>query len=58
VVWLMVDPDFRRRGIGRALLATLEASAWQSGERELVLETHADWSAAVRLYESFGYARG
>jgi GNAT superfamily N-acetyltransferase len=53
----MVSPEVRRRGVGRLLLATLEAAAWSQGERELTLETHADWSAALRLYEACGYAR-
>ncbi len=57
VAWLMVAPAFRKRGIARTLLATLEAAAWDAGERMLTLETHAAWTAAVRLYESVGYAR-
>lgn len=57
VAWLMVAPAYRKRGIARALLATLEAAAWEAGERTLTLETHAAWSAAVRLYESAGYKR-
>ncbi|MBA4019259.1 MAG: hypothetical protein C0483_19005 [Pirellula sp.] len=57
VAWLMVAPAFRKRGIARALLATLETSAWKGGERLLTLETHASWTAAVRLYESAGYVR-
>ena len=57
VLWLMVDPRYRRRGIGRALLTTLEQAAWDSGERRLTLETHAAWRDAVRLYERCGYER-
>ena len=57
VAWLMVAPAYRNRGIARALLATLEAAAWEAGERMLTLETHAAWTAAVRLYESAGYVR-
>lgn len=57
VAWLMVAPTHRNRGIARALLAALEAEAWKAGERTLVLETHAAWTAAVRLYESAGYVR-
>lgn len=57
VAWLMVAPAYRKRGIARALLATLETSAWEAGERTLMLETHAAWTAAVQLYESAGYRR-
>lgn len=55
IQWLMVDPTQRRRGIGRALIAVVEQAAWDSDERELSLETHADWREAIRLYEGCGY---
>lgn len=56
VQWLMVVPEAQRRGIGRLLLAVLEAAAWNMGARELTLETHASWSAAVRLYRACDYS--
>jgi len=55
--WLMVAPAHRRRGIGQALIAVVERAAWDAGERELVLETHADWHDALRLYERCGYRK-
>lgn len=55
VHWLFVAPAHRRRGIGHLLLATLEAAVWDSGERQIWLETHAAWREALRLYESLGY---
>jgi GNAT superfamily N-acetyltransferase len=54
--WLAVVPQWRRRGIGRLLIATLEAAAWDTGEREIHLETHAAWASALSLYKSVGYA--
>jgi GNAT superfamily N-acetyltransferase len=55
VHWLMVRPAWRRRGIGRLLMAHLEAAAWDAGRREIWLETHAAWEAAVKFYQSMGY---
>lgn len=56
VHWLMVDPDFRRRGIAKMLISHLECAACDDGWREVQLETHAGWSAAVAFYQSIGYA--
>jgi GNAT superfamily N-acetyltransferase len=56
VHWLLVEPVWRRRGIARLLMFHLEQAAWDAGWRELQLETHAGWSAAVAFYQSIGYA--
>ena len=55
VNWLMVDPVERGRGIAGLLLAALELAVWEEGGREVVLETHANWTRAVRCYCSNGY---
>jgi GNAT superfamily N-acetyltransferase len=55
VHWLCVLPGYRRRGIGRLLLAALEAAVWDAGERQVWLETHEAWSEAARLYAASGY---
>jgi GNAT superfamily N-acetyltransferase len=55
--WLAVLPAWRRRGVGRLLLAALEESCWGAGYREIGLETHAGWTAALRFYEQAGYRR-
>ncbi len=52
---LAVHPDTRRQGIARMLVAMLESTAWQRGYREVVLETHAGWREAARLYQALGY---
>jgi GNAT superfamily N-acetyltransferase len=57
IQWLMVAPEFRGRGLGRALLAAAERAACDRGETSLTLETHADWRDAVRLYEQTGWVR-
>jgi GNAT superfamily N-acetyltransferase len=54
--WLLVDPTWRRRGIGRVLVSHLERAAWHAGWREVQLETHAGWAEAVAFYHSIGYA--
>jgi GNAT superfamily N-acetyltransferase len=56
VHWLLVDPAFRRRGVAHSLMSHLERAAWDDGWREVRLETHAGWSAAVAFYQSIGYA--
>lgn len=50
-------PSARRRGIGRALLARLEAEASGLGYRRLQLETGLRQPEAIALYESAGYHR-
>jgi GNAT superfamily N-acetyltransferase len=55
VHWLLVEPAWRRRGIGRLLMSLLEREAWEDGWREVQLETHSGWSAAVAFYHSIGY---
>jgi GNAT superfamily N-acetyltransferase len=55
VHWLAVLPSWRRRGVGRLLITSLEAAVWETGQRQVWLETHAQWSEAARLYESLGY---
>jgi GNAT superfamily N-acetyltransferase len=56
VHWLLVDPAWRRRGVGRLLVSHLERAVWNDGRREIELETHAGWTAAVAFYHSIGYA--
>jgi ribosomal protein S18 acetylase RimI-like enzyme len=53
--WLMVDTDCRRRGIGSLLVNKAERYSWEAGVRELCLETHQGWEAAIRFYRQRGY---
>jgi GNAT superfamily N-acetyltransferase len=56
VHWMLVDPAWRRRGVGRMLVSRLESAAWEAGYREVQLETHANWKVAAAFYQSMGYA--
>jgi ribosomal protein S18 acetylase RimI-like enzyme len=47
----------RGSGVGRRLLQAAEQAARQHGCRGLRLEVRTDNAAAIRLYESAGYAR-
>lgn len=56
---LFVAPEARGTGMGRALMAELEAAARDLGLRVLLLETGPELAAAVALYAALGYqARG
>ncbi len=55
VHWLCVLPRWRGRGIGRLLLSQLHQACWDAGHRQIWLETHVGWEAAVRLYRELGY---
>ena len=55
VHWLMVSPEWRRRGVGELLVNTLEAACWNAGYRRVALETHTGWLAAEAFYRALGY---
>jgi putative acetyltransferase len=52
-----VDPRYRGRGIGRALLARVIAAARERGYARLALDTRDVFGAAKHLYESTGWKR-
>lgn len=52
---LMVAEDYRRRGIGRALMQAAETWAREVGVRKIELHVFPYNTAAVALYESLGY---
>ena len=54
VAKLLVHPAARRRGVGQALMAALEAEAAQRGRRLLTLDTRAD-DAGEALYRRLGW---
>ena len=52
---LYVLPEYRRRGVAKSLIATLEKNAAASGIRRMILETAVDTTDSHRLYLSAGY---
>lgn len=52
---MWVDPSFRGRGIGDALVAAVVAWARAAGHRRLRLEVADHNTSAVRLYERAGF---
>lgn len=56
VARLLVAPDVRRAGVGRALLDTATTAAAAEGRRA-VLDVVTDHRSAIRLYEDAGWTR-
>ena len=57
ILSLGVLPNYRRAGIGSALLATVAAEAQRQGARRLFLEVAADNTAARALYGAHGFVQ-
>lgn len=55
--WIAVDPDARRRGVGRVLLAATEEAVRNARGRMLIAETSgtAPYDATRAFYERMGY---
>ncbi|HEX6355517.1 GNAT family N-acetyltransferase [Actinophytocola sp.] len=52
---MFVKPEFRGRGLARAVLAELEQTALAAGYRRVILETGQRQPEAIALYTSAGY---
>jgi ribosomal-protein-alanine acetyltransferase len=50
-----VLPEFRRQGIGAALLAEIERTAIERGAEKIALEVRADNFGAKKMYRNCGY---
>jgi ribosomal-protein-alanine N-acetyltransferase len=57
LITLDVDASVRRRGLGRRLLTAIEDRFRRAGVRRISLETAADNTAAISLYERLGYRK-
>jgi ribosomal-protein-alanine N-acetyltransferase len=58
VATVAVDPDWQRRGIGRALLGELVGAALELGADQLTLEVRVSNTGAQDLYRAFGFVPG
>lgn len=54
---LCIDPNLRRRGLGRALLAYLLKDVGAAGAKTMLLEVRESNAAGVALYEQMGFKR-
>lgn len=54
---LAVSPDYRRQGIGQALVNALVAHLQQNKVIALLLEVRVSNTPAIALYESLGFAQ-
>lgn len=52
---MVVDKNFRKCGVGRALFAELESRAEAAGCARIMLVTDSNREAAHRFYESLGF---
>lgn len=55
IVRVSVAGEFRRKGIGQAIVACLMAVARQKGYGRLIVETNHDWTNALALYQRCGF---
>lgn len=54
---MYTDPQFRKKGLGKAVVMELEKWAKESGFTKAILETSIDFDNAISVYEKSGFYR-
>jgi ribosomal protein S18 acetylase RimI-like enzyme len=49
------DPEYRRQGLGRAIVAQLIAVDRERDYPRFLVETNKDWTDAIGLYQACGF---
>jgi GNAT superfamily N-acetyltransferase len=55
LVRISTRKDYRRRGIGRAIVTYLVSFARQRGDQRIIVKTNASWHDAIHLYKRLGF---
>lgn len=55
IVRVSVNPKFRNRGYGEAIVKHLLRLGQKNGLGEIVVETNHDWDSALKLYQKCGF---
>ncbi len=55
MVRISTRKDYRRRGIGQAIIAYLVNVARQRGDRRIIVKTNASWHDAINLYKRLDF---
>ncbi|PRA97704.1 GNAT family N-acetyltransferase [Chryseobacterium sp. MYb7] len=54
---MFTDPEFRKKGLGSAIVKELESWAAELNFKKAVLETSRDLKSAISVYERNGFSR-
>ncbi len=54
---MFTDPEFRKRGLGAAVVKELQTWAAELGYQKAVLETSKDLTPAISVYEKTGFTK-
>lgn len=55
LVWMGVDPESQRFGVGEKLFGEFQAAMLDDGVRMLLVDTEADNHGAIRFFEGLGF---
>ena len=55
IVRMSVAKEYRRCGVGQAILQRLCVQARMDGCHQIVLETTATWTGAIKFYSTYGF---